>query len=635
MQAVNEEKADSSTAGLITTSLAALGIVYGDIGTSPLYAFKVAIQAVAGGGPPSPAQVLGVLSLIVWSLVVIISIKYVVFVMRADNHGEGGILALLALVRPWSGNRGQRRTWLLVIGIFGATLLYGDGVITPAISVLSAVEGLEVATPLFGPYVKPLAVAILIMLFAIQHRGTAEIGRLFGPVMAVWFAIIALLGLGGIMHTPQVAAALDPRYALALLTDSPRTAFVVGGAVFLAVTGGEALYADMGHVGRRPIRFSWFVLVLPALLLNYAGQAAIVLADPSAISNPFFHLAPTGLTLPLVVLATAATVIASQALISGVFSLTRQAILMGLAPRMRIIQTSTEGYGQIYLPAVNYTLMILTLIVAVVFHRSDDLAAAYGIAVSATMLITTLLLLVAMREHWQWPTAVVAMVAVVFITVDVVFLAANLVKLPDGGWLPLTAGGAIFVVMDIWRRGNDYLFSRLHSLTQPLDEFLSQLPKLAPHRPDGVGVFMTKSAEMAPAMMVHHLRHHRMLQTTVVFLVIVTEEKPKVSAGHRLEVVDLGQGCWRVTARYGFMQTPNIPVALRGCERFEPRLNLDPDQITFYVGHESVVAREDNPAMTGLAEWLFAFMARNATDASEFFRIPEKQVVEIGIRVEI
>ena len=453
----------------IALCLAALGIVYGDIGTSPLYALKVAVQAAAGTGAPSEGAVLGILSLIVWSLILIVSVKYVIFVMRADNHGEGGILALLALVRPWSGAAG-RRGLLITIGIFGAALLYGDGVITPAISVMSAVEGLQVAAPQLLPYVKPLTVIILIGLFAVQARGTARIGRLFGPVMAAWFLVIAGLGFVSIVMTPRVLLAVNPAYALGTLTGSGWTPFFVFGAVFLAVTGGEALYADMGHIGRKPIRMAWSMFVLPALVINYAGQAALVLRDPAEIENPFFHLAPAWLVLPLVGLATAATVIASQALISGVYSLTRQACQLGLWPRVKIVQTSSEGFGQIYVPVANWGLMLLTLVVALVFKTSDDLAAAYGVAVSGTMLITSILLYEAMRGRWGWPAMVRIPLIMVFLAVDGAFCAANLIKLPEGGWLPLAGGVAVFLLMAVWTKGTDIVDERLKARLSWPDE---------------------------------------------------------------------------------------------------------------------------------------------------------------------
>ncbi|MEI8393634.1 MAG: potassium transporter Kup [Rhodospirillaceae bacterium] len=613
--------------------LAALGIVYGDIGTSPLYAYKVAMQAAAGTGTATEAQILGVLSLIVWSLVLIISIKYVLFVLRADNSGEGGILALLALVRPWTGAAPGRKCALILVGIFGAALLYGDGVITPAISVMSAVEGLEVAAPGLANYVKPLTVCILVALFAVQYLGTASIARLFGPIMAVWFLVIAAMGIIGIAGAPRVLVALNPAYALVIFSGNSLSAFFVFGAVFLAVTGGEALYADMGHVGRRPIRMAWTAVVLPALVLNYAGQAALLLQDPSEIENPFFHLAPGWFALPLVALATAATVIASQALISGVYSLTRQASQLGLWPRIKIIQTSSEGYGQIYVPAVNWSIMVLTLVVALMFKTSDDLAAAYGIAVSGTMLITTILLYEAMRVRWRWPATLRIPLITLFLTVDIAFCVANLIKLPEGGWMPLVAGVAIFLMMKIWTKGIDIVDRRLLSLTESLPDFLSRMTSGAIMRVSGTGVFVTKTkADLLPALL-HHVRHNRVLHENLVILSVTTAEVPRIRARERLEVQQLGPGFWRVQARYGFMQTPNVPLALRGAGILG--VPVDPDTATYYVGHERIVPNDDNPSMEGAEELLFAFMARNAAHPADYFKLPDDQVMEVGIRIDI
>ena len=613
--------------------LLALGIVYGDIGTSPLYAFKVAVTAAAGDGAPA-AAVLGILSLIVWSLILIISVKYLVFVMRADNHGEGGILALLALVHPWSSAAQSRRSALILIGIFGAALLYGDGVITPAISVMSAVEGLEVAAPALTPYVKPVTVAILVALFLFQSRGTARIGRLFGPVMAVWFLAIAILGLASVVHTPEVVAALDPRYAVGVLLGGGWTPFFVFGAVFLALTGGEALYADMGHVGRLPIRVAWTAFVLPALVLNYAGQAALMLRNPAEIENPFYHLAPDLLMLPLVGLATLATVIASQSLISGVFSMTRQATQLGLWPRLKIVQTSGEGYGQIYAPVINWGLMLLTLAVALLFKTSDDLAAAYGVAVSGTMLITTLLLFEAMRSTWRWPALLTWPVAGLFVVIDLAFFIANLLKLPEGGWLPLAGGVMVFWLMWVWAKGTDIVDQRLQGLSEGLPDFLGRIEAGGLVRISGTGVFVTKTQGGLPPALLHHAEHNRVLHERLIILAISTAEEPRIPARDRLDVQPLGHGCWRVTARYGFMQMPNLPVALRGCVLADKRLDVDPDEVTYYVGSERIVPT-DNPAMDGLEEFAFAFMARNAAHPTDYFRIPDEQVMEVGIRIDI
>ena len=621
---------------LALAALAAIGIVYGDIGTSPLYAFKVAAEQAAGGGPVDAVAVLGILSLIVWSLLFVVALKYVVFVMRADNHGEGGIMALLALVRARSRAPGTGRNALIVIGIFAATLLYGDGVITPAISVMSAIEGMEVVTSAVTPWVKPLTAAILIGLFLLQCRGTAVIGRLFGPVMVMWFGTIAVLGLSGIAEAPWVlSACLDPHWAIALVARAPWVAFLVFGAVFLALTGGEALYADMGHVGRRPIRLTWFGLVLPALVLNYAGQAGILLSQPGEIGNPFFRLAPGWAEIPLVVLATLATVIASQALITGVFTMTRQAINMGLWPRLKIVQTSSEGYGQVYLPTVNYGLMILTLGVVLVFKSSDDMAAAYGIAVSGTMLGTTVLLSVVMRQLWGWSLAAVVPLAGLFCLIDLGFFTSNLFKVPEGGWLPLAGGIAVFMMMRLWESGSAYVAGRLAEVAEPVSAFLARLAAGEIGRRPGVSVFLTKTPADVPEIMQHYVRHSPILPETVLILHIVMHEVPRVPSRERLTVTALGDGLWRVEAHYGFMQTPNVPVAVRHWAMEHLKTDADADDFTYFVSHERVIASDDNPAFSGFSEWLFAFMARNAAEASDFYRITEDQVVEIGLRIDI
>ncbi len=636
-RAPGDEARQAVPASLVTAGVAALGIVYGDIGTSPLYAFKVAAETAGNGAPlgADPVPVLGVLSLIVWSLLLVIAFKYVLLVMRADNHGEGGILALLALVRPWSASGTARRRWLIALGIFGATLLYGDGVITPAISVLSAVEGLEVVASGFEPWVKPITIVILVALFWVQYRGTATIGRWFGPVMLVWFGVIAVLGVGGILRAPQVLSALNPEWALALIARNSWVAFLVFGSVFLALTGGEALYADMGHVGRRPIRVTWFSVVLPALVLNYAGQAGVILTDPGASANPFFRLAPDALQIPMVILATMATVIASQSLISGVFTLTRQAIAMGLWPRMKIVQTSAGGYGRIYLPVINYGLMLLTLGVVLAFKNSDDMAAAYGIAVSGTMLITTLLLAVAMRQVWGWSHLLVLPLAAGFCAIDLCFFTSNLFKLPQGGWLPLAAGIVIFLLMRLWERGTRYLHGRVAEMAEPVPVFLERLATGGVIRTPGIGVFLTRTAADVPEVMQHHVKHSQVLDQTVIILTIASHERPQVPSRERYTAVPLGDGLWRVTAHYGFMQTPNIPVVVRRCVEEVLKLDLDPEDVTYFVGRERVIASDDNPAFSGISEWLFAFMAHNVADASDFYRIPESQVVEIGIRIDI
>ena len=621
------------TSARIGLTIGALGVVFGDIGTSPLYTMKECLAHMPNVDRAD--GVLGILSLIFWSLFLIVSVKYLYYVTRADNHGEGGILALLALVHPWSHAGRNRRSALLLLGIFGAALLYGDGVITPAISVMSAVEGLGVAAPSLLPYVKPLTIAILVALFLVQSRGTARIGRLFGPVMVVWFLTIALLGLVSIVRTPQVLAALNPHYALGVFLGGGWTPFFVFGAVFLALTGGEALYADMGHVGRFPIRVAWTVFVLPALVLNYAGQAALVLRDPGEIENPFYHLAPEIMMLPLVGLATMATVIASQSLISGVFSMTRQASQLGLWPRLKIVQTSGEGYGQIYVPVINWGVMLLTLAVALLFKTSDDLAAAYGVAVSGTMLITTVLLHEAMRSNWCWPAYVRLPMVAVFVAVDLAFFSANLLKLPEGGWLPLVAGIVVFWLMWVWTKGTDIVDQRLRQFTEGLPDFLARLKAGGLTRIPGTGVFVTKGSSDLPPALLHHAEHNHVLHERLIIVVVSTAEEPQVRARDRLDIQSLGNGFWRVQARYGFMQTPNLPVALRGCVLVEKDLDIDPDRVSYYIGHERIVPNDDNPAMEGLEEFVFAFMARNAAHPADYFKIPDAQVMEVGIRIDI
>jgi len=622
---------------LVVAAVAALGIVYGDIGTSPLYAFRVAAQAASGGAPigADPLPILGTLSLIIWSLLLVVALKYVVLVMRADNQGEGGILALLALVGSVVPSQSALGGRLILLGLFGAALLYGDGVITPAISVVSAVEGLELVTTALTPWIKVIAVAILVALFWAQHRGTAIISRLFGPVMVLWFLVIGALGIGGMVQAPQVWQALDPSWALALARHDLWLAFLVFGAAFLALTGGEALYADMGHVGRRSIRLTWFALVLPALVLNYAGQAAVALSTPGPLGNPFFRLAPAGFELPLVLLATLATVIASQSLISGVFTLTRQAIHMGLLPRMKIVQTSAEGYGQVYLPVVNYSLMILTLAVVLVFKSSDDMAAAYGIAVSGTMLITTLLLGVAMRRVWGWPLALVAPLTAVFLIIDLGYFSSNLVKVPEGGWLPLVAGAGIFLLMRLWQRGSTYIRQRLASLSEPVPQFLERLAGGSVHRHPGLAVFLTRTSSDIPESLYLHVQRNHALAEQVIVLHVVSHLVPRVPSRQRLTVAPLGNGVWRAEAHYGFMQLPNIAVVARRCAEDLFQAPVDPDQIIYYVRQDRVIANADNPAFSGLSEWLLALLSRNAAEASDFFRLPAHQVVEVGIRIDI
>jgi len=609
--------------------LAALGIVYGDIGTSPIYALREAFYA-HGGIAVQPANIYGVLSLIFWSLIIVISIKYLSVVMRASNNGEGGIIALVALLNPWKTEKKSRRYILMLCGLFGAALLYGDGTITPAISVLSAIEGLEVATPAFKPYVVPITIVILIGLFMIQKRGTAAVGALFGPVMMIWFAALALLGIYAIAQHPSVLFALNPAYAIGFFSTNGMAGFLVLGTVFLVVTGGEALYADMGHFGLAPIQLAWFFLVLPALLLNYFGQGALLLENP-AVKQPFYEMAPSWALYPVVGLATMATIIASQAVISGVFSLTRQAVQLGQLPRLNIVQTSPDSYGQIYIPFINWILMVATIGLVIGFQTSSNLAAAYGVAVSLDMVITTVLaFFVAYR--WDWFPRIAGAIAVLLLIVDLSFLGANLFKVPEGGWYPLVVAGLIFFVMSTWRRGRELVRSRLRDDTEPLDEFIESQAR-DDDRIAGTAVFMTDAGKKTPPMLRHHLRHNRVLHEQVLFLTVHTMDVPRVPAADRLRIEDLGKGFKRVQIYYGFMQAISIPVALRFAGEFG--LDVDIDETTFYVGRETLIPTRDVPGMFVWREQMFAFMALNATRATAYYRIPPERVVELGIQIEI
>ncbi len=617
---------------LLPLSLTALGVVYGDIGTSPLYALRECFHGT-NRFPATAENVLGVLSLIFWALILVISIKYLLFILRADNRGEGGILALLALLHPWGGGRRPPRRVLLLLGLFGAALLYGDGVITPAISVLSAVEGLQVAAPATGHLILPLAILILILLFLFQKRGTAGVGSVFGPVMVVWFAVLALLGVAGILRAPAVLAAVDPRHAVFFFLRYGGTGFLVLGTVFLVVTGGEALYADMGHFGPRAIRTAWFGLVLPALLLNYFGQGALLLRFPAEATQPFYHLAPDWARYPLVLLATAATVIASQAVISGAFSLTRQAVQLGQLPRLRIVQTSASAVGQIYIPAVNWLLMIVTIALVLGFRTSSRLASAYGVAVTTTMVITTVLAFYFSREHWGWSRGVAALIAGFFLTIDLSFFSANMTKIIEGGWFPLLAGGVVYLLMATWRRGREILAARLQGTTEPLADFLARITAEPPLRVPGTAVFMTSRFDGTPPMLLHHLAHNQVLHEKVILMTIITEAVPRVPAAERLEITRSAGEIYQVAAHYGFMQSPNVPVALRACEPLG--LHVEMDSTTFYLGRETLIPTPEEPGMAVWREKLFAFMSRNALRSTAFFNIPPERVVEIGIQIKI
>jgi KUP system potassium uptake protein len=612
-------------AGLAGMALGALGIVFGDIGTSPLYTFKTVLE-LSGD---RPGDTLGLLSLIVWTLIVITTVKYVGFAMRIDNDGEGGVLALMALL----GVKRRRRPTLVALGLFGAALIYGDGAITPAISVLSALEGLKIATSALGPHVLPAAVAILVALFAIQPLGTARIGRAFGPVMAIWFLTIAILGLWGIAKHPAVLLALSPSYAVSYLVHGGLGGFLVLGGVFLCVTGAEALYADMGHFGAGPIRIAWLALVFPCLLLNYAGQAAVVLESGVTGDNIFYRLCPDLLLLPLIALATAATIIASQSIIAGAFSMTRQAIQLGWFPRMKIAQTSVEGYGQIYVARVNWMLMAVTIGLAVGFRQSDNLASAYGIAVSATMLITSFLLLIAIREIWRWGPWASLAVAGLFLVVDSAFFVSNSTKVLEGGYVPLLLAAAVYLVMYIWHRGAEAVSRRLHDSLIPVNTFMAKVEADKIARVPGTAVFLTRALDDTPPVMVWHVRHNRALHRRLIALTIVTESVPWVVDEERVTETKLAPDFWRAVARYGFMERPNVPRVLaqlkaRGCA-------IDVDDITYYVGHETVMPRADGRGLPRWQEVLFAAMERNAAHLTDFFRLPSDRVVEIGRQIAI
>jgi KUP system potassium uptake protein len=616
---------------LLGLALGALGVVYGEIGTSPLYALRECFHGLHGI-PPTTTNIYGVLSLIFWALIVVVTIKYIVFILRADNHGEGGIMALTALATPIRRLARSRRRWLVLLGVFGAALLYGDGIITPAISVLSAVEGLRVATPVLDAYVIPITLIIIIGLFLIQSRGTAQIGRLFGPVMLVWFAVLALLGAIHIAQNPAVLAAISPGYALAFFRADGWTGFLVLGAVFLAVTGGEALYADMGHFGRRPIRVAWFAFVLPALVLNYFGQGALLLQNPEAAENSFYLMAPGWALYPLVALATLATIIASQALISGAFSITMQAENLGFLPRMRIVHTSAAAFGQIYIPFVNWALMIACIAVVIGFRTSSNLAAAYGIAVTSTMVITTVIFAVVARERWRWSVPLIAPLIALFLVVDSGFLGANLIKIPQGGWFPLVVAGVIFTIMTTWKRGSRLVFRLEQDLEMRLKDFLERIAADPPDRAAGTAAFLSANPLGVPAALLANLKYNGVLHEQVLLITIIIEEAPHVSEAERAVVEPRGQGIYQVTLHYGFMEEPVVPAAV---ERLSvPGLTFDPAQIPYFVNRTRVIPTE-RPGMALWREHLYTVLRHNAVSASDFFGLPAMRVFEIGTSVEV
>lgn len=620
-------------ASLAATALAALGVVYGDIGTSPLYALRTCFSPESGVSATHD-NVLGILSLIFWALILVVSVKYLVFVLRADNRGEGGILALMALAFPERAKETSPRTkWVLIAcGLFGAALLYGDGLITPAISVLGAMEGLEVAAPALKPYVVPLTIIVLIGLFCVQRIGTGGVGRVFGWVMLIWFVTIALLGFKQIIHRPEVLKCVNPAYAWQFFADNGKPGFLLLGAVFLVLTGAEALYADMGHFGKKPIRAAWFGLVLPALFINYLGQGALVLNNPEAASNPFFRMAPEWTLYPLVALATAAAVIASQALISGSFSLTMQAVQLGYMPRVAIEHTSSSARGQIYIPWVNWGLMLACIGLVLGFRSSDNLAAAYGIAVVLTMIITTLLFYFTARRLWKWSLIPTAALCAVFLAAELCFLAANLTKIQHGGWFPLTIGAIGFTIMATWKTGRNRLRQRLINSLLPIEDFLKDVAESKPHRVNGTAIFLAGNPDGTPAALTHNFKHNKIIHKRVILLTILIEEIPYVEKERRVSVADLGEGFFRVIGRYGFMEEPDAQDILKLCKPLG--LNFREMETTFFLSRETIIASERR----GLARWrkrLFALLSRNAQPANAYFRLPPNRVVELGLQVEI
>jgi len=630
-----QEKTDSEShqkSALWILCLTAMGVVYGDIGTSPLYSVRECFF-----GPHrvavSHANVLGVLSLIFWSLAIVVTLKYHVYVLRADNRGEGGILALMALVHRVLRSENNKKYFLLTaLGLFGAALLYGDGMLTPAISVLSAVEGLEVATPFFKPYVVPITIAILIMLFFFQRKGTSGVGAVFGPVIIVWFLTLAILGISNIVKQPSVLAALNPLYAIRFFQENGFHGYLVLGAVFLVATGGEALYADLGHFGEMPIQIDWFSVVGPSLLLNYFGQGALLLTNPEAAKNPFYLMAPSWAHYPLVILATMATIIASQAVISGVFSLTRQAAQLGYAPRINVIHTSPTEIGQIYIPGANWALMVATILLVLGFKTSSNLAAAYGVAVTSTMIITTVLAYFVARHMWHWKLPYAILVTAGFLFVDLAFFGANIIKVAQGGWFPLLVGIFVFTLFTTWKRGRHLLGAKLQQAMFPLKSFIADATSTNFIRCPGTAIFLNSDPDGTPIAMLHNIKHNMVLHQKNVIVSIMTEEVPHVRPKERFQFEDLGGGFYKVVLRYGFMEDPDVPMALQNLRAHG--LDIDPWKATYILSRNTLIASK-YPGMALWREKLFVFLTRNASRPTEFFRLPPNRVVELGMQIEI
>jgi KUP system potassium uptake protein len=639
MEAATAQAADSvppasshSSASALKLAVLATGVVFGDIGTSPLYAIKECVDP-GHGVAATTDNVLGLLSLVVWSLMMVVTIKYLTFIMRADNHGEGGILALLALVPGKDKKNSQRVGWIAGLVIFGAALLYGDGVITPAISVLSAVEGLEVATTKLDPVVVPVTVAILLGLFAVQRRGTASIGGIFGPIMIVWFLTMALLGAAQVVVRPSVLQAIHPAHAARFFVHHGWHGFAVLGSVVLVITGGEALYADMGHFGRHPIRLSWFAIVLPALLLNYFGQGAWLMGHPGVVANPFFAIVPQGMIYPMVALATVATVIASQALISGAYSLTRQAVQLGFCPRVTVVHTSGDAEGQIYIPEVNWALAVACVCLVLAFKESSALAAAYGIAVTGTMGITSVVYYVVLRRAWGWPLWKALPPVALFLAFDIPFFCANALKFFSGGWFPIAVAASQFLVMTTWKSGRAILAQNLAKHILPIETFLADVEGHAPHRVKGAAVFMSSNPAGVPVVLLHHWKHNQVLHETVVLLSVISEPVPEVDDRERLSVRSLGHGFYQVRARVGFMETPNVPQLLEMAAK-RHGLPFVPERTSYFLGRETLLT-DGKSRMSRWRKTLFSFISRNARSATQYFEIPPDRVVELGMQISL
>jgi KUP system potassium uptake protein len=626
------KRAISARSSRRSLAIAALGIVFGDIGTSPLYAVKETFSP-GHGIPINAANILGGVSTMFWALMIVVSLKYVLLIMRADNRGEGGIMALIALAASAVKEQPHWRVPLMLIGIFGASLFYGDAVLTPAISVLSAVEGLHIGTTIFDPYVVPIAVAVLIALFAFQSRGTATVGRLFGRVMMLWFVALGVAGIYGIVRAPEILAALNPLHALAFVTGHGMASFVVLGAVVLAVTGAEALYADMGHFGKDAVRIGWFSLVAPALVLNYFGQGALLIVQPDAATNPFYRLLPGWALYPMIALATLAAVIASQAVISGTYSMTRQAVQLGFLPRINVVHTSAREIGQIYIPSINWLLCAVVVTAVIGFGSSSRLAGAYGVAVTATMMVDTLLTFFVIRYAWHYALWLCVLATGFFLVIDIAFFSATLLKIADGGWFPLAIGACVFVMMTTWRRGRDHLFGRLLASSVPLEAFLKSLFLDPPQRVPGTSVFLTATPDATPHALLHNLNHNKVLHERVVFLTVDIREEPWVSKKERVVCQKLGDGCWRVRVSYGFLDRPDVTKALGLCAA--AGLPIEMMETSFFLSRELIAAAEGGAGMARWRDRIFAAMARNAGSITDFFNIPPNRVIELGTRIEI